>query len=145
MAKLGHSARFGTGIALFVAGLVFFGFAIYELNVGRKLGSGAVQTDATIVDKRETRGTKGSKKRRVELRFADAAGREHTMVHSGSKLWRKSVGEQVPIMYLRDDPGTTRVVGENKLGGYIVAGIFFTILGLVTGLPPLLRARRAST
>ena len=145
MARLSHSTRFATGVVLFIAGLVFFGFAVYEFSVGRKLERDAVQTDATIVDKRETRGTKGSKKRRVELRFVDAAGREHTMVHSGSKLWRKSIGERVAIMYLRDDPGTTRLVGENKLGGYIVAGIFFTVVGLVAGLPPLRRARHAST
>jgi hypothetical protein len=145
MAALGHSARFGTGIALFIAGLVFFGFAVYEFGIGRKLERDAVQTDATIVDKRETKGSKGRKKRHVDLRFVDAGGREHKMSHSGSKLWRKSIGEQVAIMYLRDDPGTTRLVGENKLGGYIVAGVFFTIVGLVLGLPPVLRARRAST
>lgn len=145
MARLSHSTRFVTGIVLLIAGLVFLGFAAYEFNVVRKLDRDAVQTDATIVDKRETRGSKGSKKRRVELRFVDGAGREHTMVHSGSKLWRKSIGEQVAIMYLRDDPGTTRLVGENKLGGYIVAGIFFTIVGLVMSGPPLLRARSAGT
>ena len=145
MARLSHSTRFVTGIVLFIAGLVFVGFAVNEFIVIQKLKTDAVQTDATIVDKRETKGTKGSKKRRVELRFVDAAGQEHRMVHSGSKLWRKSIGEQVAIMYLRDDPGTTRLVGENKLGGYIVAGIFFTIVGLVISLPPLLRARAAGT
>ena len=142
MAKLSHSAGFGAGIALFIAGLVFFGFAVYEFNVARKLGRDAVQTDATIVDKRETRGSKGSTKRRVELRFLDSAGREHTMVHSGSKLWPKAIGDQVQIIYLRDNPATTRLVGENKLGGYIVAGVCFTLPGVAFGLRPLLAARR---
>ena len=145
MRHLAHSKRFGTGVALFVAGLVFFGFAVYEFNVGRQLERDAVQADATIINKRETTNSKGRKHRRVDLRFLDITGQEQTMTHSSSKLWRRSIGDTVPIVYLRDDPTTTRLLGENKLGGYIVAGVFFTLVGLGFGLPPVFAASRAST
>ena len=99
MRHLPQLKRFGAGIALFVAGLVFFGFAVYEFNVGRKLKRDAVQGDAVITDKRETKDSKGRTQQRVDLRFVDSAGREHTMTRFSSDLWRKSIGDTVPIAF----------------------------------------------
>jgi hypothetical protein len=139
---LKHSKLFGLGVALLVAALVCVGFTAKELATERQLRQAGVTTEGVIVDKRETKSSKGATKRRIHVRFTDEAGTTHTTVHSASKLWPKQIGDSVPVVYVREDPSTSRIEGDHGSSVYLILTLAFGLGGVLVLLPQVLRAKR---
>ena len=141
--RLKYSRLFGSGVALLVAGLVAFALGAAEQNVENKLTREGVQTSATVTDKTETTGRRGKKTGRVLLRYTDPGGKEHAKWQTSRALWNKDIGDKVPIVFLREDPGTTRVEGDAKWRVYFYVGAFLAGVGLLLVAAPVLGVTRS--
>jgi Fas apoptotic inhibitory molecule (FAIM1)/Protein of unknown function (DUF3592) len=130
------------GIVLIVLGLPFLAFAGKGLSDEYRYSTASSIAVGTVEGRSTSTGRYGPNYA-VSYVFADSTGavwRGGGSV-SESRYRAAQPGSRIEVEYLRDDPGTNRVLGENQLSALVVLGA----LGLVSaavGIYTFLEGRR---
>lgn len=107
-----------------LAGLLVFGFGVYEAVVRHRLKRGGTRVKGLVVRHNMTTG-RGGGDRFAVVEFTDAWGVRHSFQSQSSGVGRFPVGGEVPVRYAPEDPGTARI----DLLGRRVFDVAFPLLG----------------
>lgn len=122
------------GLIWAAVGTPFVGVAVWIMMTESQIAQRGIAAQATLVEKIHGKGDKGSSVYKLKYVFDDAAGKEHIREAKVKwEVWRGfEDGARLPIVYLPERPGQSRLGGSLKESEWILAAIFGG-LGLVFG------------